>query len=138
MSPKERAKAEKLRRAGGFTMATGGVIGLVGIALTIGYTSRGNIFDKELNQAREQFTAENCSRQPGKASCDAITANVGTVEDKVAAADNAARYSGIAVLSGLAVVAVGGVLYRLGTKRLKRSEFVLAPSFGGAVLSGRF
>ena len=138
MSKKDRAKGEKLRKAGKFTMLSGGLIGVAGMGVALGFTARGNLHQKELIFAKEQLTAQNCSRDPDRQYCTEINDNVGTVRDKIDNDDKFARVGGIALLTGIVVVGIGGVLYHLGTKRLKHSEFVLAPTLGGAVLSGRF
>ncbi len=138
MSAKDRAKGEKFRRIGKITMLSGGVIGLAGMGVALGFTARGNLHQKELIFVKEQLTAQNCSRDPGREYCTEIKDNVGAVEGKIDSDDKFARFGGIAMLTGIVVVGVGGVLYHLGTKRLKHSEFAIAPTLGGAVLSGRF
>jgi len=119
-------------------MLSAGVIGLAGMGVALGFTARGNLHQKELIFAKEQLTAQNCSRDPGRQYCAGIAENVTNVEGKIDSDDKYARFGGIAMLTGILVVGAGGVLYHLGTKRLKHSEFVLAPTLGGAVLSGRF
>lgn len=138
MSKKDRAKGEKFRKIGKFTMLSGGVIGLAGMGVALGFTARGNLHQKELIFAKEQLTAQGCSRTPGRQYCSEIVDNITNVEGKIDSDDKFARFGGIAMLTGILVIGGGGVLYHLGIKRLKHSEFVLAPTLGGAVLSGRF
>ncbi|MCB9707078.1 MAG: hypothetical protein H6711_34875 [Myxococcales bacterium] len=138
MSPAARAKAEDLRRAGKITIGAGGVLGAAGLIVMVGYTIQGHRLANDLILAQEEVQKNNCSRGENAERCGLLNAQVTGIEGRIESADSTTRMGGFLLLGGVAVAAVGGVLYGLGTKRLKRSEFVLAPSVGGAVLSGRF
>jgi len=98
------ASAKRLKRIGGGVMIGGGIVAAAGLGLTIGFTAKVNKLENEY----------------------------APIED-VDSADRLATVGGILIASGLALVAVGGIVHRRGSKRLE-----VSPALGGVVFSGRF
>jgi hypothetical protein len=112
-TPAELTKVRTTRRASIGLMATGGSVAVVGLGVTIAFT----------------FLAhhEQNARAP-------------RVED-IEHSDAAARVGGILLASGIAVVAVGGILFVSARKKaesLATARIRVTPTIGGLAVSGRF
>ena len=115
--PPATGKIKTQRSAGIGVMATGGAMALAGIALTLAFTVSG---DKEQNKDEPDDTL-------------------------IEQADKNARIGGVLVASGIAVIAIGGIVFanaakkqRMGTTARVRVTPAVGPTVGGLVLSGRF
>ncbi len=112
-TPAQIAKLRTMRRAGIGLIATGGVVATTGLGLTIAFTVLGH---------QEQ---------------DADEPVLEDIEQK----DSMARVGGIVLASGLAVVAIGGLIFASAKRRavsLGLARVRVAPAIGGLVVSGRF
>jgi hypothetical protein len=112
-SPAQLAKVQTMRRASLGLIATGGVVASVGLGVTIAFSVLGH-----QAQNREAPVIEDIERN-----------------------DSMARVGGVLLASGIAVVAIGGILFA-SAKRKAMSQATaqvrVAPSIGGLVVSGRF
>lgn len=124
-------------------MASGGGLAVVGLAMTFAFTIQGNRLENDLVDAESDYSRENCSREPSKA-CDGLAATAADVRSKIDGADTNAKIGAAVLSAGLVAVAVGGIVYRLGFRKKQQEPTDLvgslrvAPSLGGAALSGRF
>jgi predicted HicB family RNase H-like nuclease len=129
-------------------MITGGVVTLAGLATTIAFTIRGQQFERLLTAAQEDYYDENCSYKlmPSKESkCGQLAARIDGHRQTVDFDDRATRAAGAAMAAGVIVLVAGGIIYRLGIKKLKSGEIArvqVSPnvnrSFAGLSLIGRF
>lgn len=112
-TPIERARGLVLRRTGTGLMAGGGIIAAGGLGLTIAYTVIG-----DQRQALD-------------------TPVLADIEQ----AAKVAQIGGALLASGIAVIAIGGVIFSRG-KRLGQPQPIarirVTPAFGGLVVSGQF
>lgn len=104
LTPQQIAAAKRLKVIGGGVMVGGGVVAAAGLGLTIGFTSKVN----------------------------KLTADMAAVEE-IDKASTLSNIGGVLIASGIAILAVGGIIHRRGSKRLE-----VQPTLGGVVLSGRF
>ncbi|WP_217909733.1 hypothetical protein [Pseudenhygromyxa sp. WMMC2535] len=112
-TPEQIAQAKTMRRAGIGLMAAGGVVSLTGLSLTIAFTALG---DKA--QGAETPVLEDIEKH-----------------------DSSAKVGGILLASGIAVVAIGGIVFTNAKKKTKSKEEAhvrVTPALGGLVLSGKF
>lgn len=112
-SPAEIAKVQTMRRASIGLIASGGVVATTGLGLTIAFSVLGH-----RAQNRDAPMIEDIEQQ-----------------------NAAAQVGGILLASGIAVVAVGGIIFA-SAKRKAESQATarvrVAPAIGGLVVSGRF
>ncbi len=104
LTPQEIAAATKLKKIGGGVMIGGGAVAAAGFGLTLAFTLK-----------VRKLEGDNAP-----------------IED-IDSADKLSMVGGILLASGIAVVAIGGIIHRKGSKRLE-----VQPTLGGLVLSGRF
>jgi hypothetical protein len=112
-TPAELTKVRTMRRASVGLMATGGSVATVGLGVTIAFTV---LVRQEQNAQAPRV--ENIERS-----------------------DSVARVGGILLASGIAVVAVGGILFSSARKKaesLTTARIRVAPTIGGLAVSGRF
>lgn len=144
MAPVDTAKAKQMRAGGVGTMIAGGAISLVGFAMTLAYTVRGNRFEKDLVGAEDAYQIADCSRVESS-ECDGLTANRDEIRDGILNSDRMTAVSGGILAGGILVTAIGGIVYRVGVKRLTNADVArvrVTPTVGflsgGISLSGRF
>ena len=124
-------------------MLAGGGVAVVGLALTFAFTLQGNGLEERLIVAEGDYQREGCSRAD-KSSCAALEADQVDLRAKIDAADRNAALGAAVLTVGLAAVLAGGVVYRVGHRRRVQEPTDLvgslrvAPTLGGAALSGRF
>ncbi|HVH99763.1 MAG TPA: hypothetical protein VM869_13670 [Enhygromyxa sp.] len=112
-TPEERTRGQRMRRSGTGLLITGGVVAASGLGLTIAYTVIG-----DRRQALDEPVLEHIQQ-----------------------ANTVAQVGGVLLASGLAVIAVGGVLFVRGKKLTGPQPLArirVTPAFGGLVLSGQF
>ncbi len=112
-TPAELAKVQSTRRAGIGIMTTGGALAVVGLGMTIAFSAVNN---KELGLD------------------DPL---VSTLEQT----DTMSKAGGVLLVSGLAIVAAGGIVFAVARKRAEaqtQARVNVAPAIGGLVVSGRF
>jgi hypothetical protein len=112
-TPEERRRGQILRKTGTGLLVSGGVIAASGLGLTIAYTVIGD--------RREDLD--------------------NPVLEDIQQANEVAQVGGILLASGLAVVAVGGVIFSRGKKLGEPKPLArvrVTPSLGGLVVSGQF
>ena len=141
LTPVDLDKAKGLRRAGLGTMITGGVIALGSFATTLAFTIRGTRLEQDLISAEDNYQLGNCS-STDSSKCDGLKADRDQIRDGILAADRTARITGGILAGGLLITAIGGIVYRVGMKRLSNADNLsrvrVSPSFGGLTISGRF
>lgn len=141
MAPVDVDKAKGLRKAGVGTMAAGGVLALGGFVATLAFTLRGNKLEQDLITAEGNYQIDNCS-STDSSKCDGLKADRDQIRDGILGADRNARITGGVLAGGLLITAIGGIIYRVGMKRLSNADNVsrvrVSPSFGGLTISGRF
>lgn len=138
--PQDPVRGQRLRVAGIGTMAAGGVISAVGFALTLAFTVQGRKRNDERIAAEDDRQLQDCSRMTST-SCTALTARIDDLGDQIDRANRNTQIAGATMLTGFAVLAVGGLVYRIGVRKLQPpalGRVKLSPSLGGVVLSGRF
>lgn len=138
--PADTRKAKELRNAGIGTMIAGGVVSLVGFGMTIGYTVKGTGYEKELITAEDNYQKDDCSRKPSS-KCDDLEAKRDDIRNGIEKTNDMTRISGGLLAGGLLVIAVGGILYRIGVKRMTNADIArvrISPTIGGLSISGRF
>ncbi|PCC71772.1 hypothetical protein [Nannocystis exedens] len=129
-----------MRNAGVGTMIAGGVVTLAGFAVTLGFTLRGNKLEKDLVGAEDAYQLGDCSRVDS-GECDTLTADRDEIRQGILAADRMTAVGGGILAGGILVTAVGGIIYRVGVRRLTNtnvSRLRVSPTFGGLSISGRF
>ena len=135
-------RGQKLRRAGIGTMIAGGVVAAVGFGVTLAFTIQGRKRHDELAGVQDDNQRMDCSRMPKpNAACSAIATRITDLEDQISGANRTAQISGALMVTGFAVLAIGGIVYRVGMRKLQPpslGNLRLSPSLGGVVLSGRF
>lgn len=112
-TPEERRRSQILRKTGTGLLVTGGVIAASGLGLTIAYTVIG-----DRREALENPVLEDIEQ-----------------------ANELARVGGILLASGIAAIAIGGVVFSRGKKLGEPQPIArirVTPSLGGVVLSGQF
>jgi hypothetical protein len=115
-NPEQLEKIQKQRRAGIAVMSAGGLVAAAGMGLTLAFTVLGD--QKQSVQ-------------------DPITADV---EDS----DLIAKFGGLVLASGVALAAVGGILFANANRKDQQRKvdalgrIRVAPAFGGLVVSGKF
>lgn len=145
---KDEAAAHQLRKKGLAVMITGGVVTLAGLATTIAFTIRGTQYDRLLVAAQEDFYDTNCAYKlmPSKESkCGQLAARIDSHRETVEFDDRATKAAGAAMAAGVIVMVAGGIIYRLGIKKLKSGEIArmqvtpnVGRSFAGLSIMGRF
>lgn len=140
-APIDIAKATSMRKAGTATMIAGGVVALGGFAVTLAFTLKGTKAENDLVAAEGNYQIDNCSSTKSS-KCDGLKAERDQIRDQIDSADNTARIGGGILLGGLLVTAIGGIIYRVGMKRLSAGDNLsrvrVSPTLGGLSLSGRF
>jgi outer membrane biosynthesis protein TonB len=113
-SPEQREKIQTQRRAGIGVMSTGAMLAGAGLGMTIAMTIVGD-------------AAQNVE--------DPVT---GDIERS----DSVAQVGGMVIVSGVALAAIGGIIFANAARKAKENSAVanvrVAPALGGLVLSGRF
>lgn len=133
-------RGNQLRVAGIGTMAGGGVVSLLGFALTLAGTIQGRKRHDELAGAEDERQRQDCSRTTSK-SCTQLATQIDDLNDKLTSSNKLTQIGGFTMLTGFVVIAAGGLVYRIGIRKLQppaMSRIKLTPSIGGLVLSGRF
>jgi hypothetical protein len=141
-SPEDAARGNRLRTTGVGFMAAGGVFAATGFVLTLAFTLKSKSALRDQYASEEELQHLDCSRMsdPSQA-CDALAADLQGGKDKVRRFDRGATIGGALLIGGIGVVALGGILYRLGIKKLRpitTARLRLNPAYGGMVLSGQF
>lgn len=106
----EPSKGPVLRKAGIGLLAAGGVLAVGGLSLTIAYTVRGDL--------REDLE-------------DPVFADIERM-------NRISQMGGLVLVSGLAIVGIGGILFVKGKTSRPVAQLRFTPSLGGLVVSGRF
>lgn len=145
---KDEEQANELRRKGIGVMITGGIITLAGAATSIGFTIRGTQYENLLVDSTENYNRSNCSAKVMIAEgskCDQINDQIAKNTEGVDFSDRATRVAGAAIASGVVITVVGGIIYRLGIKKLRSGDVArvkmqpaLGRGFAGLALTGRF
>jgi hypothetical protein len=138
--PQDPVGGKKLRTAGIGTMIGGGVLAALGFGLTLAFTIQGRKRHDELALAEDDRQRKDCSRMPSK-SCTALATQITDLGNQIDSANKNGQIGGAAMLSGFVVLAVGGLIYRIGVRKLQPpalGRINVSPSLGGVVLSGRF
>ncbi len=147
---KDEAQANQLRKKGIAVLVTGGIITIAGLATSIAFTIRGTQFEGLLQTAQEDYNVRNCAYKVDVkegSPCDQLSTRINGHQDKIDFSDRATKAAGAAIAAGVLVTVAGGIIYRLGIKKLKSGElasrrFQMQPAigrnFGGLVLQGRF
>lgn len=146
---KDEAQANSLRKKGIAVMVAGGVITIAGLATSVAFTIRGRQYESLLLTAEEDYNVRNCAYKNVKEGdpCDQLAGRVNGHNERIDFADRATRAAGAAMAAGVLVTVAGGIIYRLGIKKLKSGDiasrrFQMQPaisrSFGGIILQGRF
>lgn len=145
---KDEEQANDLRRKGIGLMATGGVVIVAGVITSIAFTVRGTQYENLLVDTEEQFNRGNCSSKVNVkegSKCDQLGKQVDKNREGIEFGDRATRAAGAAIAAGVLVTVVGGIVYRLGIKKLRSGDIArlrMQPAFGrnfnGLVLTGRF
>jgi hypothetical protein len=131
---------KRLRNAGIGTMAGGGVIAALGFGLTLAFTIQGRKRHDELVLVEDERQRKDCSRQ-GSKTCTALAAQIADLGKQMDSANKNGQVGGALMLTGFVVLAVGGLVYRMGIRKLQPPSLgrvKISPSLGGVVLSGRF
>ncbi|MEZ4454609.1 MAG: hypothetical protein R3B09_34475 [Nannocystaceae bacterium] len=137
---KDIEKAQKLRKGGIYTMATGGGVALIGLGMMVGYTIQGRRIGEDLLGIQENISRKDCAYK-SSSECDALKASAADTQSRKDNANLTGQVSGAIFGAGLLVVALGGVAYRQGIKKMKRVDFArvrVTPTWGGAMITGRF
>ena len=146
---KDEAQANQLRKKGIAVLVTGGIITVAGLATSLAFTFRGTQYEGLLKTAQEDYNVRNCAYKNVKEGdpCDQLAGRVNGHNERIDFADRATRAAGAAMAAGVLVTVAGGIIYRLGIKKLKSGDiasrrFQMQPaisrSFGGIILQGRF
>lgn len=145
---KDAEQANELRRKGIGIMITGGVITLAGTITSIAFTVRGTEYEKLLLTTSEQYNVADCSSKvtiKPNSKCDQLGKEIARDNAAIDFDDRATRVAGAAIASGVIVTVIGGIIYRLGIKKLRSGEIarvrmqpMLSRGFSGLALTGRF
>lgn len=147
---KDEKQANELRKKGIAVLVTGGIITVAGLATSIAFTIRGTQFEGLLQTAQEDFNVRNCAYKVDVkegSPCDQLSGRINGHSEKIDFADRATKAAGAAMAAGVLVMVAGGIIYRLGIKKLKSGELAsrrlqmqpaIGRNFGGLVLQGRF
>ena len=145
---KDEAQAKDLRRRGAAIMITGGVVTLAGVASSIAFTIRGTQFENLLVGTQEEYNRADCSSKVNVkmgSKCDQLSNRQSSQRDSIEFSDRATRAAGAAIAAGVIVTVVGGIVYRLGVKKLRATDMArvrmtpaVGRNFGGLFLTGRF
>jgi hypothetical protein len=121
-------------------MIGGGVLAAIGAGLTIAFTIQGRKRHDELASAEDDRQRQDCSRMTSK-SCTQLATKIDDLNGQLTDANKRTQITGAMMLTGFVVVAVGGLVYRMGIRKLQPpalGRVKLSPTLGGLVLSGRF
>jgi hypothetical protein len=116
LDPEQLAKIDAQRKAGVVVMGTGGVLAAAGFGMTLAFTVLG-----DQAQELDEPVLEDIERN-----------------------NSLTRVGGVALASGVALVAVGGILFTNANRKAeqRRAEAMarvrVAPAVGGLVVSGQF
>jgi len=145
---KDEAQANQLRKKGIAVLVTGGIITIAGLATSIAFTIRGTQYEGLLKTAQEDYNVRNCAYKVDVkegSPCDQLSGRINGHSDKIDFADRATKAAGAAIAAGVLVTVAGGIIYRLGIKKLKSGDIArmrvspnFSPTGGGFVLQGRF
>lgn len=146
---KDEAAANDLRKKGIAVMVAGGIVTIAGLATSIAFTVRGTQFEGLLQTAQEDFNTRNCAYKSYDADdpCGQLNQRVINHNEKIDFADRATKAAGAAIAAGVIVTVAGGIIYRLGIKKLKSGELArgriqmqpaIGRNYGGLMLQGRF
>ena len=138
--PVDPVGGEKLRKGGIGTMLGGGVLAALGFGMTLAFTIQGRKRQDELVLAEDQRQKDDCSRDGSKA-CTALATQIKDLNSQMDSANRNTQVGGAIMLTGFVVMAVGGLVYRMGIRKLQGpalGRVKVSPSLGGVVLSGRF
>ncbi len=145
---KDEAQAKELRRKGAAIMITGGVVTIAGAITSIAFTIRGKQFDSLLIGSEEEYNRADCSSKVNVkegSKCDLLSKRIASQNESIEFDDRATRAAGAAIAVGVVVTVVGGIIYRLGVKKLRGGELsrvqmqpAMGRNFGGLMLTGRF
>lgn len=138
--PVDPVGGQKLRKGGIGTMIGGGVLAAAGFGMTLAFTIQGRKRHDELVGAEDQRQKDDCSRDGSKA-CTALAAQIKDLNNQMDSANRNTQIGGAMMLTGFVVLAVGGLVYRMGVRKLQPpalGRVNVSPSLGGVVLSGRF
>ncbi len=145
---KDEAQANDLRRKGIGLMVAGGVVTLAGAITSIAFTVRGTQYEGLLLETAEEYNRTNCSSKISikeGSKCDLLGKQVAKNTEGIEFDDRATRAAGAAIAAGVVITVVGGIVYRLGIKKLRSGDVArvrMQPAFGrnfnGLVLTGRF
>lgn len=109
-TPEERAKGNSMRKAGIGLIATGGVVAAGGLGVTLAFTILGDASQNAEEPVLEDIEGHNAMAQVG----------------------------GILLASGIAIVAVGGIILSRGKKKLEpqptTARVRVTPALGGLVM----
>jgi hypothetical protein len=138
--PTDPVGGEKLRKAGVGTMIGGGVLAALGFGLTLAFTIQGHKRHDELASAEDDRQRMDCSRM-GSKTCTQLATQIDDLGKQIDSANTNGQIGGATMLTGFLVMAVGGLVYRMGIRKLQPpalGRVKLSPSLGGVVISGRF
>lgn len=120
-------------------LAGGGGLAIVGLGIVIGFSVRENNLDQDLQDADEALFG--CGLNPNAAECQGLVNEQADLRDKLRGANTGARAGAVLMAVGGASMIAGGIILGVAKKKKKMEEtarFRVAPSWGGAVVSGRF
>ncbi len=141
-SPEDAARGTRMRTTGVGFMAAGGVLAAAGFVLTLAFTLKSKSALRDQYALEEELQHRDCSRMIDPSQqCEALAADLQGGKDRVHRFDRGATVGGAVLIGGIGVIAVGGILYRLGIKKLRpitTARLRLQPAYGGMVLSGQF
>lgn len=147
---KDEAQANSLRRKGVAIMVAGGIVTLAGLASSIAFTIRGTQYEGLLLNAEEDYNKykkHGCAYEAMRegSACDQLTKRISSHNETIDFNDRATKAAGAAIAAGVLVMVAGGIVYRLGIKKLKSGDIArmrlqptIGRSFAGFSLQGRF
>ena len=123
-------------------MIAGGVVAAIGFGLAIGFTLKSKSLRRDGYALAEESERLDCSRMVDVSSeCKALSDRITDTADQGNRANRNSVIGGLALAGGVAIVAIGGILYNVGVRKLRpvnSARLRVSPAWGGLVLSGRF